>query len=100
MLCIYLKFFVCHLKPFLRSIVADGGLSWFVISRQTEARAQQQNKSQLLDDRDDKQWIMQDFAVSHNALNDQKSENSVEEENDLFWGNGMVLWTLCVLRTW
>ena len=36
-----------------------------MISRQAEARAEQQNKSQLLDDRDDKQWIMQDFAVYH-----------------------------------
>ena len=67
-----------------------------MISRQAEARAQQQkpNKSQLLDDRDDKQWIMQDFAAPHNALNDQKSVNSVEEKNDLFWGN------LMVIRTW
>ena len=62
-----------------------------MISRQ--AQQQKPNKSQLLDDRDDKQWIMQDFAVLHNALNDQKSVNSVEEKNDLFGGNGMILKT-------
>ena len=57
-----------------------------MISRQAEARAEQQNKSQLLDDRDDKQWIMQDFAVLHNALNDQKSVNSVEKKMIFFGG--------------
>ena len=56
-----------------------------MISRQAEARAEQQNKSQLLDDRDDKQWIMQDFAAPHNALNDQKSVNSVEEKKMIFF---------------